>query len=107
MSAANRRRMLEDLLAETPDDAELHYALAMEEVSAGDHDAAIERFRALIAHHPDRPHVPAFLMAAQSLLKLARTSEAMTILRDGIEAAKRQGNQHAMGEMQGLLDGLE
>jgi len=107
MSAEKRRRMLEDLLAETPDDAELHYSLAMEDVSASDHDAAVQRFRDLIARHPEKPHVPAFLMAAQSLMKTAKTDEAMEMLRAGVEAARKQGNQHAMGEMQGLLDGLE
>lgn len=104
MSAADRRRMLQELLAESPDDPELHYALAMEEVSAGDHEAAVARFRTLIASHN---HVPAYLMAAQSLLKLGRTPEAATILRDGIDAARRQNNLHALGEMQGLLATLE
>src|SRR5205823_14511599 len=102
---SNRRQMLEEMLAETPDDPELHYALAMEDISAGDHETAIRRFRELIARHPDRPHVPAFLMAAQSLLKLNRTADAAAILREGVEAARKQNNQHAQGEMQGLLDG--
>src|SRR5262245_14744141 len=105
MSAANRRRVLEEMLAESPDDAELRYALAMEEINAGDHEAAVRRFRELTA--VSKPHVPAFLMGAQSLLKLGRTNEAIALLRAGVEAARQQNNQHAMGEMQGMLDGLE
>ena len=107
MNANERRRTLEEMLAETPDDAELHYALAMEDVSTGDHEAGIRRFRDLIARHPARPHVPAFLMAAQALQKLGRASEAIAILRDGVSAAQQQNNLHAMGEMQGMLDALE
>jgi predicted Zn-dependent protease len=99
--------MLENLLAETPDDAELHYALAMEEVAAGDHAGAVKRFRDLLARSPDRPHVPAFLMAAQSLVKLGQTAEAIACLREGVAAARKQNNEHAAGEMQGLLDSLE
>jgi predicted Zn-dependent protease len=107
MGAQERRQMLEEMLAETPDDPELRYALAMEDVSSGDLEAAVRRFRELIASNPDRPHVPAFLMAGQTLQKLGRTIEAIAILRAGVEAAGKQNNQHAQGEMQGLLDSLE
>ncbi len=97
--------MLEELLAETPDDLELHYALAMEEVSAGDHEAAVKRFRELM--NAPKPSVPAFQMAAQSLLKLGRTDDAIQVLRSGVAAAQQQNNQHARDEMQGILDSLE
>ena len=105
MSAETRRRMLEEMLAESPDDAELRYALAMEDVSAGDHAAAVQRFRELAAL--PKPHVPAFLMGAQSLVKLGKTSEAIALLRQGVAAAQAQGNQHARDEMQGMIDSLE
>ena len=103
--SANRRRMLEEMLAESPDDAELRYALAMEDISADDPAAAVVRFRELAAL--PTPHVPAFLMGAQTLVKLGQTSEAMALLRAGVAAAQKQGNLHAMGEMQGMLDSLE
>lgn len=105
MNPQDRRRMLEDMLADAPDDTELRYALAMEEVSAGDHDAAVQRFRELLAM--PKPHVPAFLMAAQSLLKLGRTDDAIQVLRNGVAAAQQQNNQHARDEMQGMLESLE
>ncbi len=105
MRSANRRRMLEEMLAESPDDSELRYALAMEDVSTGDHAAAVQRFRDLT--QLPKPHVPAFLMGAQSLLKLGKTSEAIALLRTGVTAAHAQGNQHARDEMQGMIDSLE
>ena len=105
MSAEARRRMLEEMLKESPDDAELRYALAMEDVSAGDHDGAVKRFRELTAI--SKPHVPAFLMGAQSLVKLGKTGEAIALLRSGVAAAQAQGNQHARDEMQGMIDSLE
>ena len=105
MSADKRRRMLEEMLAESPDDGELRYALAMEDVSAGDHATAAQRFRELAAL--PKPHVPAFLMGAQSLMKLGKTSEAIALLRQGVAAAHAQGNQHARDEMQGMIDSLE
>ncbi len=54
-----------------------------------------------------KPHVPAFLMASQSLLKLGRTDDATQVLRNGVAAAQQQNNQHARDEMQGMLDSLE
>jgi predicted Zn-dependent protease len=107
MGAQERRKLLEEMLAETPEDAELRYAIAMEDLSAGETDAALKRFSELTSGAGDRPYVPAFLMAAQTLQKLGRTGEAITVLRAGVEAAQKQNNQHAQGEMQGLLDSLE
>lgn len=107
MNPQQRRQMLEEMLAESPGDNELRYALAMEELSGGDLEAAIRRFRELTAGEPAKSHVPAFLMAAQTLQKVGRAGEAAAILRQGIEAARVQNNLHALGEMQGMLDLLE
>ncbi|MGD9632787.1 MAG: hypothetical protein AB7U97_05870, partial [Pirellulales bacterium] len=54
----------------------------------------------------DPPYVPAFFMAAQQLVRLGRVSEARTQLRDGIEAARTQGDSHAAGEMSEFLASL-
>jgi hypothetical protein len=42
-------------------------------------------------------------MAAQQLVELDRLDEARTFLRDGIDEARRQNNQHAAAEMSELL----
>lgn len=104
MTASPRRQRLTELLADAPDDPELRYALAMEDLSCGDLEAAVRGFLELTSNSP--PHVPSFLMAAQTLLKLDRTQEAIDILKSGVTAAAQQGNLHAQGEMQGLLDNL-
>jgi hypothetical protein len=46
-------------------------------------------------------------MAAQTLAKVGRTDEARSQLTEGIASARRTGNQHALGEMQAMLDDLE
>jgi len=46
-------------------------------------------------------------MAAQTLERAGRTAEAKKMLADGIEAAKRAGNQHALQEMSGMLEELD
>lgn len=107
MTPQQRREHLEAMLRDDPHDDFLRYGLAMEFVSAGELEIAVNQLQALIAAKPERPYVPAFLMAAQALAKLGRAREAMTILRHGIDAAGRQNELHAQGEMQGLLESLE
>jgi hypothetical protein len=107
MSNPARRQRIEAMLAETPHDAELHYMLAMEHVSAGDDAGAVTVFRELIARHEEKPYVPAFLMAGQALIRLGQDAEAVAMLRSGIEAARKVGDTHALSEMEGLLATIE
>jgi hypothetical protein len=46
-------------------------------------------------------------MAAQTLSKAPRTQEAIARLKAGINCAARTGNNHAVSEMQAMLDELE
>ncbi len=99
-----RREKIEAMLAEEPRDAFLRYSLAMELDKEGDHDRSLVQLAGLTRDEP--PHVPAFFMAAQQLARLDRTNEARTYLREGIEAARAQGNAHAAGEMSEFLASL-
>lgn len=107
MARTPRMAQIEAMLAEDPDDAFLRYGLAMEHASAGDDAACVEVLRDLIARTAASPYIPAFLMAAQSLVRLGRIDGAVDLLRQGIAAAGRAGDTHAQGEMQGLLDSIE
>jgi hypothetical protein len=98
---------IEALLAEEPGDAFLRYGLAMEYASAGDDPTAARMLMELIGATTDRPYVPAFLMAGQVFNRLGRVPEACDVLRQGIAAATRAGNDHARGEMEGLLTSIE
>ena len=105
-----RMERIEAMLADDPDDPFLRYGLAMEHASAGDDATCVTVLRDLIARKADNPYIPAFLMAAQALVKLDKPEEACDILRAGIAAAgkaKTPDAMHAMGEMQGLLSTIE
>lgn len=104
MADKTRRQQIEEMLAEDPNDPFLRYGLAMDHVSAGDDEGAVRCFRDLIAVAAD--YVPAYHQAGQALLRLGRADEARGILRQGIAAARQQGNFHAAEEMQGLLDSM-
>jgi hypothetical protein len=46
-------------------------------------------------------------MAAQTLENAGRTDEAIERLKAGVASARRTGNNHALSEMQAMLDELE
>jgi thioredoxin-like negative regulator of GroEL len=104
MSQNSRRQRLEEMLAETPDDAELRYMLAMEHVTEGDDAGAVRHFEEIMRAAPDYPH--AYHQAGRALVRLGRIDEAKAVLAKGIPAARRQGNDHAAGEMTELLMSL-
>jgi predicted Zn-dependent protease len=100
----SRRERIEAMLADEPRDTFLRYSLAMELEKEGANDAGLAKFNELTRDEP--PYVPAFFMAAQQLAKLDRINEARSYLREGIEAARAQGNAHAAGEMSEFLASL-
>ncbi|MDZ4657438.1 MAG: hypothetical protein SH868_07640 [Bythopirellula sp.] len=101
---STRREKIEAMLADDPTDTFLRYSLAMELDKESANDASLAKLSDLTRDTP--PYVPAFFMAGQQLVRLGRVEEARTVLRDGIEAAREQGNGHAAGEMSEFLASL-
>jgi cytochrome c-type biogenesis protein CcmH/NrfG len=99
-----RRQMLEEFVAQKPDDAFSRYGLAMECMNSGDPAAADLHFRALLDSNAD--YIPAYMMYGQLLARESRTAEAKEVLSNGIAAAGRKGDQHARSEMEALLTDL-
>src|SRR5271154_5636804 len=97
--------MLTQILEQNPGDAFARYGLAMEHANQGQADSALAEFDRLLSTHPD--YTPGYFMAAQTLVKAGRKDEAKARLAQGIVSAERTGNQHALGEMQALLEELE
>lgn len=98
---ATRRERLEALLVDEPGDSFLRYSLALELDKESDHVRSLSLLGDLMRDTP--AYVPAFFMAGQQLARLSRIDEARSALRDGIEAARAQGNAHAAGEMAEFL----
>jgi tetratricopeptide (TPR) repeat protein len=96
---------LNEILQLDPANAFARYGLAMELNGQGKSDEALAEFSTLIGHSPD--YVPAYQMSAQALAKLGRTEEALARLHEGIGAANRTGNQHALAEMEGMREELK
>ena len=99
-----RRQKIEALLRDDPGDVFLRYSLALEMESAGEWEGCLEILEDLGRGAP--PYVPALQMAGQFLAARGHTEDARRALREGIEAARAQGNTHAAGEMAELLMSL-
>ncbi|HLY99006.1 MAG TPA: tetratricopeptide repeat protein [Candidatus Angelobacter sp.] len=104
MSEATRMEMLAQVLEQNPSDAFARYGLAMEHARLGQNDSALNEFDKLLQMHPD--YTNGYFMAAQTLVKVDRTEEAKKMLKNGIAAARRTGNRHALSEMSGMLEEL-
>ena len=100
-SEQSRREKIEAMLADDPTDVFLRYSLAMELAKEGNLDDSVARLRELTKGDP--PYVPAFFMAGQQLAQQSKVEEARTMLREGIEEARHQGDLHAAGEMSEFL----
>lgn len=104
MTETSRLQMLSQFLEQNPNDAFARYGLAMEYSKLGQTEPALEQFGKLLQLHPD--YTNGYFMAAQTLERSGRTPEARKMLENGIEAARRTGNKHALAEMSGMLEEL-
>jgi len=104
MLSMDKIAALLEILQFDPANAFARYGLALEHAAQGDPEAALAEFATLIAHSPD--YVPAYQMSAQILIKLGRTEAALARLHQGIGAANRTHNQHALAEMEAMREEL-
>jgi len=104
MPDESRLAALKQILEANPTDAFARYALGLEYSGAGETDAALVEFQLLLAAHPD--YTNGYFMAAQALARAGRNDDAKTMLLQGIECARRTRNQHALSEMEAMLDEL-
>lgn len=102
--SGNRLETLKGMVEQDPGNAFLRYGLAMEYKNAGDLEAAVREFRALMAANPE--YAPGYFHGGQTLEKLGRVDEAREVYEKGVEVTTRSGDQHARSEMQAALDML-
>ena len=104
MPDESRVAALKEILETNPNDAFARYALGLEYSGAGETGAALTEFQLLLAAHPD--YTNGYFMAAQALARAERQDEAKAMLQQGIECARRTRNQHALAEMEAMLEEL-
>ena len=102
---SKRLDMFDTMIAKGSQDPFVHYARAMELRSLERFDDALAAYQQVMQTFPD--YVPTYLMAGQVAEQLGRTADARAALEAGIAAAQRTGDGHALGELRGLLAGLD
>jgi predicted Zn-dependent protease len=98
----SRRELLEEFVAANPNDAFARYGLAMECAKSDDDAAAENHFRQLISAHPD--YLYGYFHYGQLLLKQGRGGDAQSTFREGVAAARKKGDAHALSELEAALE---
>ena len=96
---------IKKIIAVQPNEPFPRYGLAMELKRLGRLDEAHEAFEEMERRFPD--YTAQYLMHTNLLVELKRKEEARAVGERGVEAARRKGDAHALGELQSALDNLE
>ena len=97
--------MLEEFVAQDPNDSFSRYALALEFEKESRVEDALPQLREVIARDPS--YVAAYYQLGKLLAQVGQIEEARDVYRRGLDAAMASGDQRARSEMQEALDNLD
>jgi tetratricopeptide (TPR) repeat protein len=100
-----RREMLEDFVAQDPNDPFSRYAFALELEKEGRELEAIQQLQEVIARDPN--YVPAYYHLGRLLARMGQIEDARAVYRRGLDAATASKDQRTRGEIQEALDMLD
>jgi cytochrome c-type biogenesis protein CcmH/NrfG len=100
-----RREMLEEFVAQDPDDSFSRYALALELEKESRAGEAVPQLREVIARDPS--YVAAYYHLGRLLAQTGLVEDARDAYRRGLDAAIASSDQRARSEIQEALEMLE
>jgi tetratricopeptide (TPR) repeat protein len=100
---SERIKTLEQWMKEDPSDPFNKYGLAIE-LSQLQPQKALTLFNELLTQHPD--YLPTYYIAASFFSIQGDQGQAIKILEDGIELAKKQNNDKTLRELMSALEEL-
>lgn len=95
----DRLQQLLDMLAESPEEAFLQFAIAKEHEKYGRLTESLSWFERLRAQSPG--YVATYYHLGKLYEKLDRAADAFRTYSAGIEMARKAGEQHALSELAG------
>jgi predicted Zn-dependent protease len=98
----SRLEAVKALVAQDPANSRIRYMLCMEYMSGRDFPAAVAELKDLLARDPN--YVAAYYQAGRASEEAGDEDAARAFYRDGIAAAKRVNDAHALSELQAALD---
>ena len=104
-AASPRLRQLQAMLQREPDDTFLLYGIALEYKKANQPAAAIEHLNRVI--ELDSGYCYAYHQRGLIYESMGEAASARQSYLEGIEAAKRKGDDHARGEIEAALSMIE
>ena len=103
--STTRLNQLKAMLEESPHDAFLLFALAKEYEKLGEQETALRYYLHLEEHEPG--YVGTYYHLGKLYEQIGEAGLALETYDKGIEAARRAGDQHAMGELASAKMALE
>ncbi len=103
MNTARIQQLLA-FMQEEPNDPFTVYALALEYLN-DDPGESLRYFGELLTNHPD--YLPTYYHAAQLCADLGDDERAISLYKQGIELARRQGNAKTERELHSALTNLD
>lgn len=100
----DRLTQLQKMLEKAPKDTFLLYGVGMEHRKLGAPEKAIESFNAVLAIDPG--YCYAYYQRAQVYEQMGRMEQARESYVEGIAAAKRVGDAHALSELETALESV-
>lgn len=101
----SRADAIRKIIETAPGDPFPRYGLAMELKNSGQLDEACFAFEELERRFPD--YAAQYLMHFHVLVSLGRKPDARLLGQRGLEALRKKGDQHALGELEQALAQLE
>jgi len=105
MEKLPRKELIFDMLLKEPNDVFLNYALAMEHLSSNEFKEAEAQFKKVLSINPQ--YLPCFYQLGQVNEKLGNNEIALEYYKQGVNSAKSQNNNKALGELNEAIWMLE
>jgi Tfp pilus assembly protein PilF len=100
----DRISKLKEFLVVNPTDSFLQHALALEYIKLGDEEKARGLFEEIINREPG--YIGTYYHLAKLLERLDETDLAVQVYKNGMEEAKKVGDNHAYAELKGAYEEL-
>jgi tetratricopeptide (TPR) repeat protein len=100
-----RKAKLIEMLAETPNDVFINFAIAMEEMATENLQLAIIFFQKCIEINPN--HIPSRFQLAKIAQSKGDVAQAIALLNEGIELLQKSNDTKTLNEFKSLLDEIE
>ena len=100
-----RIEKLKQFIAQNPLDHFSKHALAMEYVKLGDDHAAKALLESILAAEPG--YIGSYYHLGKLWERMGETARAKQVYESGIECARKQGDNHARGELMTAMDNLD